>query len=213
MKKRCIFKKCVAILMLTVLVVFSFEACAKEPQEPAVITMTTKATKVSFTVAGKGEITIDWGDGKISNLNNAIESEMIPGWFVFAHEYSGTTAHSIVITGNVTTLYCRNNQLTALDVSRNTALTDLNCDWNQIKSLNVSKNTTLWALSCAGNQLTTSALNDLFKTLPDYSGSDIVGAIYISTRNDNSEIGNPGIFDCDRSIAEKKGWGFRTRRQ
>ena len=51
-------------------------------------------------------------------------------------------------------LYCNNNQLTALDVSKNTALTILCCDNNQLTALDVSKNTALITLSCYGNQLT-----------------------------------------------------------
>ena len=55
---------------------------------------------------------------------------------------------------NLTHLNCSNNQLTALDVSNNTALTDLNCNYNQLTSLDVSKNTALEMLYCYDNQLT-----------------------------------------------------------
>ena len=51
-------------------------------------------------------------------------------------------------------LYCDGNQLTSLDVSKNTALTLLSCGGNQLTSLDVSKNTALKQLSCGGNQLT-----------------------------------------------------------
>ena len=51
-------------------------------------------------------------------------------------------------------LYCWNNQLTALDVSKNTALTDLICYNNQLTSLDVSKNTALTYLNCDNNLLT-----------------------------------------------------------
>ena len=47
-----------------------------------------------------------------------------------------------------------NNQLTSLDVSKNTALKLLECDRNQLTSLDVSKNTALTELYCYGNQLT-----------------------------------------------------------
>lgn len=47
------------------------------------------------------------------------------------------------------------NQLTSLDLSRNTALTELRCDYNQLPSLDVSRNTALTALYCNNNQLTT----------------------------------------------------------
>jgi Leucine-rich repeat (LRR) protein len=51
-------------------------------------------------------------------------------------------------------LYCYINQLTSLDVSKNTALKDLYCYTNQLTSLDVSKNTALTWLCCYNNQLT-----------------------------------------------------------
>ena len=54
----------------------------------------------------------------------------------------------------LTKLYCKKNQLTVLDVSKNTALTYLRCNDNQLTSLDVSKNTALTKLYCSNNQLT-----------------------------------------------------------
>ena len=54
----------------------------------------------------------------------------------------------------LTRLLCSSNRLTSLDVSKNTKLTDLSCDYNQLTSLDVSKNTALTSLYCGGNQLT-----------------------------------------------------------
>ena len=54
----------------------------------------------------------------------------------------------------LTELNCYGNNLTALDVSRNTALIGLVCSINQLTSLDVSKNTALSELVCEGNQLT-----------------------------------------------------------
>ncbi len=53
----------------------------------------------------------------------------------------------------LTMLNCENNQLTELDVSKNTALKDLYCDNNQLTALNVSNNPALEYLSCYNNQL------------------------------------------------------------
>ncbi len=55
---------------------------------------------------------------------------------------------------NLTRLDCYSNQLTALDVTKNTALTHLDCSNNQLTSLDVSKNTALTYLQCQQNQLT-----------------------------------------------------------
>ena len=51
-------------------------------------------------------------------------------------------------------LYCYDNQLTSLDVSKNTALTYLECDENLLTSLDVSNCTALTSLGCNQNQLT-----------------------------------------------------------
>lgn len=51
-------------------------------------------------------------------------------------------------------LDCSNNQLTELDLSKNTALTFLSCYNNQLTSLDLSKNTLLSDLDCTNNQLT-----------------------------------------------------------
>ena len=54
----------------------------------------------------------------------------------------------------LTYLDCYSNQLTSLDVSKNTALTGLYCSNNQLTELDVSKNTALTELNCSNNQLT-----------------------------------------------------------
>ena len=51
-------------------------------------------------------------------------------------------------------LSCGGNQLTELDVSQNEALTVLTCENNQLAALDVSRNTKLYHLHCVINQLT-----------------------------------------------------------
>ena len=96
-------------------------------------------------------------------------------------------------------LSCFKNQLTSLNVSGCTALESLNCGYNQLTSLNVSGCTALcidsFVLSISSNQFSASALNSVFATLP--------------IRDNNPTIsiwGNPGTNDCDKSIAENRGW-------
>ena len=246
-------------------------------EEFAGIIMTTKASNVSFTIAA-GNLTVDWGDDNTEATNNSGT-----GTFRFSHSYSGAIEHHIIITGDnieyldcstnqltaldvsrntalkvlycwdnplntldvnrniaLTDLWCPKNQLTTLDVSKNTALEDLNCSTNQLTSLDVSRNTVLKILDCGEtqltnldlsanialenlhvcntqitkldvsantvlntlcvrNQLTVSALNDLFRTLP-----------YIpETKYAFIDIGDyDRTHDCNRSIAEEKGWIF-----
>ena len=68
--------------------------------------------------------------------------------------YNQLTALDVSKNTTLTKLYCKNNQLTVLDVSKNTALTYLRCNRNQLTSLDVSKNTALTKLYCSTNQLT-----------------------------------------------------------
>ena len=238
-KIRSIFRKLAATLVVVAAwaALLPLAACAQEPGQSGIITMTTKASsevRISIELAkGSENLTIAWGDGKESNIGDALFYDDF-GRFVFAHEYSGTTARNIVITGNVTyfncygcqltaldvsrctaltDLNCGDNQLTALDVSRNTALENLECDYNQITRLDVSKNTALGIISIVGNQFTAAALNDLFRTLP-YKRADYgeVGGIYLSEYRP-SPTDNPGNRDCDRSIAETRGWSFHSKRR
>ncbi|QSE99254.1 T9SS type A sorting domain-containing protein [Fulvivirga lutea] len=55
---------------------------------------------------------------------------------------------------NITRLFCSQNQLTALDISQNTALTLLSIRDNQISSLNLSNNVALEEVDLTSNQLT-----------------------------------------------------------
>ena len=51
-------------------------------------------------------------------------------------------------------LWCYNNQLTSLDVSQNAELVELYCEQNNLTSLDVSQNTALLKLTCQDNNLT-----------------------------------------------------------
>ena len=69
----------------------------------------------------------------------ALEYLSFPSQEVSAVDLSQNTA--------LTKLYCWNNQLTALDMNQNTALTSLYCYNNQLTSLDVSQNTAFKYLS------------------------------------------------------------------
>ncbi len=145
------------------------------------------------------------------------------------HEYSNRNPHIVTIKGKIKYLDCGNNNLTSLDVSGCTALTELDCYGNNLTSLNVSgctaltelgcwsnnltsldvsKNTALTYLDCEDNKLTSSALNQIFRDLPQRKtwtegyGYTEQSSIFIYR--------NPGSETCDKSIAENKGWEVNT---
>jgi Leucine-rich repeat (LRR) protein len=93
-------------------------------------------------------------------------------------------------------LKCEYNQLTSLDVSNHPALRELWCGDNQLIELDVSGCTALLFLRCRNNQLMPAALNTIFSALP-YRDNN-TGSININN--------NPGVEDCDISIAQDKGW-------
>jgi hypothetical protein len=74
------------------------------------------------------------------------------------------------------------------------------CDETRLTALNVSKNTALWGLSCSNNRLTAIALNKMFETLHE-------NTIDIEGETKNIGIGdNPGTDTCNTGIATHKGW-------
>ena len=82
-----------------------------------------------------------------------------------------TSLQGIEYFESLTYLNCIYNQLTSLDVSRNTALTELRCDGNQLTALDVSRNTALTLLLCSENRLTSLDVSPLteLKHLSCYS--------------------------------------------
>ena len=65
-----------------------------------------------------------------------------------------TSLKGIEFFPNLTKLICYDNELTELDVSKNTELVTLDCSGNELTSLDVHENTALEYLSCSKNQLT-----------------------------------------------------------
>jgi len=121
------------------------------------IQMTTNAAgEVIISMNGAGFATIDWGDGSVKETK-AIRFEPFTD---FVHNYTISNIRTIRIFGdNIDRLYCNNNQLLSLDVSKNTALFILGCSGNNLTSLDVSNNTGLYGLFCDNNQLTSLDLS------------------------------------------------------
>jgi len=114
---------------------------------------------INICLAGTGTATIDWGDGTASETytltpyNEDDVSYLLVGEY-YSHSYSVTTSCTISIIGeNITSLHCYENQLTSLDVSKNTSLKILSCYRNQLTNLDLSKNRALEYLYCWENQL------------------------------------------------------------
>ena len=143
-----------------------------------------------------GATTLKWLDcwyTQLTELDVSTNTELTDLWC----QQNQLTKLDLSTNTELISLICSKNQLTSLDLNANTALTTLNCSNNQLTELDMSTNTTLMILYCESNNLSTAALNTLFETLHD----DILEQEKILHIG-----GNPGTIDCNKSIAERKGW-------
>ena len=115
----------------------------------------------------------------------------------------------VSIYGAITWLYCDNNQLTALDVSKNVSLTELNCNSNQLTALDVSKNTALNYLECYANQLITT-----LSIASAYGNASVSTALATLITDATSTTGTLKIYGGDNTTvhtaATTKGWTVNT---
>ena len=98
----------------------------------------------------------------------------------------------------LTLLYCNVNNLTSLDVSNNMALITLNCADNYLVSLDVSKNLALTELYCQGNDIAEGGMDLLINSLPITNG-----VLYVSMKGNSPE----NVITVEHvKIANDKGW-------
>ena len=88
------------------------------------------------------------GNGKLS------QAEINSATWIDVEDMGITTLKGVELLTAVGYLHCEKNQLTSLDITKNTALWNLGCNENRLTSLNVSQNTALESLSCSNNLLT-----------------------------------------------------------
>ena len=89
-----------------------------------------------------------------ANIKDLTGIELFPNLEKLDCKNNNLTRLDVSKNTKLTKLYCEFNQLTGLDLSKNTALTELNCQINQLTSLDLSPNTALTKLDCALNPLT-----------------------------------------------------------
>lgn len=158
----------------------------------------------------KGKISEFWqGEGTLRNNITSLNVSKCPALTVLDCAENNLTSLDVSKNTALTWLLCHYNNLTSLDVSKCPVLTELGCWSNKLTSLDVSKNTALTWLNCRDNKLTSSALNQIFRDLPqgktwtEGHGYTEQSSIFISR--------NPGTDTCDKSIAENKGWEMNAR--
>jgi hypothetical protein len=167
---------------------------------------------MEIVLAGTGAVKINWGDETEENFTLSTTPTS------YKHDCASTFGQVITITGNnVTYMECISFDIKFVDVSKNTKLTELYCGgsfmdnidlskntklkkftcYSDLSGLDVSKNTALIELDVKYCNFLADKLNALFETLHD---KPIQGGktIYIGVYGNSEE--------CDKSIAEQKGW-------
>ena len=121
---------------------------------------------------------------------------------------SSNTLSSLDVSHNtqLTELSCNSNNLTTLDVSHNTQLEILYCNSNNLTTLDISKNTQLMYLYCMGNSFSTQALDDIYCSLPDRTGT-YGGLIY--PLNNESDPNHATVLATNKQNAILKNWDVR----
>lgn len=118
----------------------------------SVFTLSGAANVITFTTAKAVDETVklrfDYS-GAAPTLSGMTGTPESGKWITYTLK-----SQTVTITGDVTYLDCSGNQLTALDLQKNTALIELECYKNQLTTLDVSQNTALTWLNCSNNQLT-----------------------------------------------------------
>ena len=92
------------------------------------------------------------GDG-IANNDNVSVNNIINVTTLDVSNQNISDLTGISSFTNLISLNCKNNSLTSLDITQNTALRILNCRYNQISALDLSQNTLLTTLNCSDNNL------------------------------------------------------------
>ncbi|MCL2030133.1 MAG: hypothetical protein FWG93_01175 [Oscillospiraceae bacterium] len=92
----------------------------------------------------------------------------------------------------LTWLQVNNNQLTALDMSRNPALASLWADYNQLAALDVSQNTALTSLGVSSNQLTALDVRRNPALVSLWAGNNQLTALDVTQ---NTALESLGVWD------------------
>ena len=156
------------------------------------VTLITVADELRFGISGTGTATILWGNQKVTaELSEDVRELVIL-------DILDSNSQKVTISGNVTLFDCEWGELTALDVSRNSALEILRISFSDyLRNLDLSKNSALTYVDISTNEFSAEALNELFGSLHSNGGTINI-------------FGNPGTDHCNKSIAEAKGWKVQT---
>lgn len=121
----------------------------------------------------------------------------------FSKLYIGDNRNEITLYGDITSLVIDTELkdiISSITIESDT-LTYLDCSQSGVSNINIIKAPSLKEVNCFGNNLYEMALDKLFVMLPNAPEDDECTIIVKS-----NEYSNPGLKDCDITLATDKGW-------
>ena len=177
-----------------------FMACSSDEDNPVQPDLKTNIDETNFPDDNFRNFLLEQDYGKDGTLT---EAEIRNITVMDVSEKDIKSLKGIEYFTALDSLDCSVNELTSLDVSKNTALTNLNCRSNKLTALDVSKNTALNVLTCCGNQISGQNMDDLISGLPQHDTSDPnFFGVYDNSKGDEGNV-------CTKSqvaAAKAKGW-------
>lgn len=142
------------------------------------------------------------------NITSLQGIEYFPNLMLLYCQNNQLTSLDLSKNKNLTQVFCLNNQLTTLDVSGNTKLEMLLCNNNQLTSLRVSpKNEVLKYVQCQSNRLDEEAMEALVSNLPTWGNAS--GELSVKDLTDENE--QNVITPAQVHTANQKGWTVYAR--
>ncbi|MBQ7668243.1 MAG: InlB B-repeat-containing protein, partial [Clostridia bacterium] len=163
---------------------------------PAVAIVTSTSGQLAKTIKVKTSAAtkIDWGDGTVETI------PLSPAEIELTHTYTSSGTFTIRMHDDVvTSIYCNNNQITSIDVTRALCLTSLTYSNNSLTSLDVTHNTQLVHLSGADNNLTSLDLTNNTELLKLGCGNNQITSLDLTNNTKLTHIycGNNQLTSLD----------------
>ena len=115
-----------------------------------------------------------WIDLNNNDKKDADETVKTFGWVDLHYGFDSYSIKSKIITihGKIRGLYCSENKLVSLNVSKAKSLTSIDCSRNKLTELDVSRCKKLYRVHCYFNSIKQESMRNLINSLPRHKGKD-----------------------------------------
>ncbi len=151
-----------------------------------------------------------WIDLNNNGKKDADETVKTFGLVNLHYDFNSYSIKSKIITihGKMRGLYCAENELVSLDVSKAKSLKSIDCSRNRLTELDVSRCKKLYSLYCYFNSIKQEAMRNLINSLPSHKGKgkgELVMQCLLDTDKYHIHEGNEYIPDSIKN-AKDKNW-------